>query len=488
MSPERDDFVGPLEKPSVWTTLKGIAKGLRVEGIGHVMWAVHDVHGQLRMLKVPAYYVPRCRSRLLSTTSLLQTYVGETIHIDAAKLVLSGIEGDRTRGAVQAFVDSNNNLPTLTAYQYGGLSSGTEALSATISLVNDNNSNLTEAEKELLRWHYRLGHLSFHKVKFLFRTGVLARSAGARRLHTAACKSSHTLKCAACLYGKQTRRPVPGKRSSVVRDVQGALKKDDLVPGQRVAVDYFVCSTKGRLFTSRGKTPPKEMYDGGCIFVDHASGYIWIEFQPHLNSHETLRAKEAFELHCRDFGVVPQMYQADQGPAFTSAAFQDKLSAFEQVIRFAGASGHHQNGTAERAISTIMSLARTMMLHAAVHWPDMADPELWPMACRHAVFLYNHVPRPETGLAPIDIFSCTRWEQSKFHDIHVWGAPCYLLDKQLADGSGIKVPRWKPRSTRCVYMGMSPDHACTVPLVLNPETGVISAAFNVVIDDWFATV
>ena len=62
----------------------------------------------------------------------------------------------------------------------------------------------------------------------------------------------------------------------------------------------FVCLTKGRhvLFTLGGKTPPREMFISGCIFVDHALGYVWIEFQPHLNLHETLCAKKAFTIHC----------------------------------------------------------------------------------------------------------------------------------------------------------------------------------------------
>lgn len=37
-------------------------------------------------------------------------------------------------------------------------------------------------------------------------------------------------------------------------------------------------------------------------------------------------------------------------------------------------------------------------------------------------------------------------------------------------------------------MGSSDKHASTVPLVLNPETGVISPQFHVVVDEWFATI
>jgi hypothetical protein len=70
------------------------------------------------------------------------------------------------------------------------------------------------------------------------------------------------------------------------------------------------------------------------------------------------------------------------------------------VTSFAGAGVHHHNGTAEHAIQTIMNMSCTMMLHAAIHWPDVADLTLWPMVVAHAVYLYNHMPALDTG------FSC----------------------------------------------------------------------------------
>jgi len=39
-----------------------------------------------------------------------------------------------------------------------------------------------------------------------------------------------------------------------------------------------------------------------------------------------------------------------------------------------------------------------------------------------------------------------------------------------------------------MYMGNSPKHASTIPLILNPESGAITAQFHIVFDDWFATV
>ena len=168
------------------------------------------------------------------------------------------------------------------------------------------------------------------------------------------------------------------------------------------------------------------MYTGGAIYVDMATNLVHVEFQHHLNTHETLVATAEFERMCLDACVIPQEYLSDNGSAFTSREYMAHLRQFSQLCRFAGVGAHHHNGVAERAIQTIMSIARTMMLHAAIHWPDMADPSLWPMAVQHAEGLHNHVPSPSTGLCPHDLFFKTRWSQAKFHDLHVWGCPVYM--------------------------------------------------------------
>ena len=487
ISPDPEDFNGTLTPPGAITRLKGIARGLQIKGKGEVTWAIHDTDGNLRMIKVPAFYVPGIKVRLLSTTSLLQTYQNETIKVESHRLTFCGIKGDPSRGAVIALVNPQNNLPTSGAFNANDPFKAADALISTISEVHDANHNLSESEKELLRWHYRLGHIGFKKIQFLLRTGVLSHTESSRRLHQAACKIVNYPKCAACQYGKQHRRPIPGTTpSSVVRDRVHALKSDNLHPGQRVSVDHFINSTKGRLTTSAGKTKDDDMFTGGCIFVDHASGYIHVEMQVHLNSHETLKAKAKFEQLCRSYGIIPQEFLADNSKVFTSAEFSKNLSEFKQVMNFAGVGAHHHNGIAERNIRTIMAIARTMMLHAAVHWPAVADATLWPLAVDHAVFLVNHVPDPRTGLSPCDVFTKTRWEQKKLNNLHVWGCPVYVLDKMISDGR--KLPRWTPRSTRTINMGFSPKHSITVPLVLNPDTGYITAQFHVVFDDWFATV
>ena len=58
--------------------------------------------------------------------------------------------------------------------------------------------NLDDAQKELLKWHDRLGHVSFRRVQFLMRMGILAKSEATRRLHAKACKLTYIPMCAAC--------------------------------------------------------------------------------------------------------------------------------------------------------------------------------------------------------------------------------------------------------------------------------------------------
>ena len=487
ISPDRGDFVGPISTTGPIKRLRGISKGLSIMGEGHIMWMFLDTEGKLRSIKVPGYYTPDSKIRLLSTTSLLQSYPNEKISVEAHQMVLSGDPGSAL-GSIVARVNPSNNLPTSSAFRYDLGTSGPNAFAVTLSEVSNSNINLNEPEKELLRWHHRLGHINFKKVQFLLRSGVLSHSEAARRLHAAACKVTavNYPKCAACQFGKQCRKPSPGVTTSAVTDRAGILTQGDLFPGQRISVDHFSCSTKGRLFTSRGKTSDSTMYSGGCIFVDHASKFVHVEFQSQLNTHETAKAKELFELACRDHGVVPQSYQSDNGTAFTSAGFKAHLLNFSQIIRFAGAGAHHQNGTAERSIRTVTSIARTMMLHAAIHWPEVADPALWPMAVAQAVYLVNRVPDPATGWSAFDLFARQRWNQNKFLDLNVWGCPAYVLEKRIADG--LKIPRWEPRSHRSIYMGVSQKHASSVALLLNPDTGAITPQFHVVFDNWFATI
>ena len=325
----KKDFVGPIEPlEDEEMQLSGVAQEVKVEGTGHVKWSMMDESGGLRTFVLPALHVPLSTIRLLSTTHLLQTYPGESITQTYSSVRLSGIKDDPKRRSIRVHIDPENNLPQCYGYTDKGIKKATRAMANTVSCVDDANLNLSAPSKEWLKWHYHLGHVSFCKLQMLSRSGVLAATESAKRLHTAICKLVTPPLCAACQYGRQKLRSSPGQKTIKIQDNEGALKRENLFAGQCVSADHFVNSTKGRLLTSKGKTKEDKMYSGGCIFVDHASGYVFVAFQTHLNTHETLKAKDAFEKHCSDVGVVVQQYHTDNGSAFTSAKYTDHLKQF----------------------------------------------------------------------------------------------------------------------------------------------------------------
>jgi hypothetical protein len=115
ISNERSDFVGPLDE-ALTAHLRGLAYGVRIEGVGHVAWTFLDCRGMLRTLKLPAYYVPTAGIRLLSTSSLLQEYPNEFLHADKSGVRLSGtfgapVGGQRATNGIQATLDAQTNLP-----------------------------------------------------------------------------------------------------------------------------------------------------------------------------------------------------------------------------------------------------------------------------------------------------------------------------------------------------------------------------------------
>eukprot|EP00957_Ditylum_brightwellii_P086595 6588831-Ditylum_brightwellii.AAC.1 len=101
---------------------------------------------------------------------------------------------------------------------------------------------------------------------------------------------------------------------------------------------------------------------------------------------------------------------------------------------------HHQNAVAEYAIGSVVHSACTMLLHAAIYWPDKTDFLCWPFALQYAADLWNHMPDIQSGLSPIDKFSGTVNDHTHFLSPHVWGCPMYVLDTKLQDGK--KLPKW----------------------------------------------
>ena len=68
--------------------------------------------------------------------------------------------------------------------------------------TNPGNINLTEAQKLLMTWHFRLGHFNLKAVQLLLKTVILGDSPAPR-----SASKCDLPKCPSCQYGKAKRRP-----------------------------------------------------------------------------------------------------------------------------------------------------------------------------------------------------------------------------------------------------------------------------------------
>ena len=106
---------------------------------------------------------------------------------------------------------------------------------------------------ELMRWHYRLGHLSFKKIKVLCALGILPRKL----------LKVQAPKCSACIYGAMTKVPWRSKgHQSSINDITECT-----APGQCVSIDQLESSTPGFIAQLKGRLT-KDRYQAATIFVD----------------------------------------------------------------------------------------------------------------------------------------------------------------------------------------------------------------------------
>ena len=151
------------------------------------------------------------------------------------------------------------------------------------------------------------------RIQSALQLGALATPQSQKAIQISSSKCAIPI-CAACQFGKGQRKPLPGKvKQSHDAETTGNTKKDKLFASDSVALDHFVCSQKGRLFGSAGKTADLSMYSGAAIFVDAATNYIHPEFQTGLWADGTIQAKHHFESTLTDLGVRVQSYQTDKG-------------------------------------------------------------------------------------------------------------------------------------------------------------------------------
>jgi hypothetical protein len=224
-----------------------------------------------------------------------------------------------------------------------------------------------DPQTEMLRWHYRLDHLPFKKIKGMAELGLLPK-----RLAQVT-----SPKCTGYMFGYMTNKPCRSKGKKPKRVGHVATS-----PGQMVSVDQLESSASGFISQLKGRLT-RRRYNASTVFVDHFSRMSYVHLQESLISVDTVEAKEAFEAFARNMGVRIQHYHADNG-RFSDNGFMNAVNKQQQNIYFCGVNAHFQNGLAYKIIRDLPEQARTMLLHAKSRWPKVISIHLWPDALRSA--------------------------------------------------------------------------------------------------------
>jgi hypothetical protein len=174
--------------------------------------------------------------------------------------------------------------------------------------LSSTNQNLTGGQKLLLHWHNRFGHLNLPAVQQILRNVPFLSDK-----YTAASKCDmRSIKWTICEFAKGHRRAIKSAKTVPVVDYTGALTAEHLMPGVQISVDHIDSRLLGCTFDSYDRAL-SSTYKGGCMFVDHATGYMHVEHQVGFSAVETIRAKHAFESMALVYGVTIESYLTDGG-------------------------------------------------------------------------------------------------------------------------------------------------------------------------------
>jgi hypothetical protein len=208
-------------------------------------------------------------------------------------------------------------LPRLTLFTPGHAE---PALKAFFTLFHSSNRNLSPWAKISLKWHHKLGHASFSLISSLGARGYLDKQA----LALADSSPSDTPKCEACRYGRQVKRPDGTTTTRKNPDRIGALKLDQLKPGQTIFCDQLESRVRGRLLHTAGREPTSSRFCGTTVFCDAASNYIHVEHQVTLNASDTINSKLCFERTEKEMGVTVDAYHTEK-PRYFGPNFSPRL-------------------------------------------------------------------------------------------------------------------------------------------------------------------
>ena len=247
----KSDFIEPPKR--VDRKVKGIKGHANATHRGTLKWHIEDDHGLVHVMVIKgAYLIPDTVTRILSPQHLAQQADDHYPMAEGTGALTTSknitLFWAQRRFAKIVPLDSTMNVG-LTTTASGERSF--RAFCATVTVPKTKQTNIftthiipddqeptsLDPHDELLRWHYRLGHLPFDCIRQLALKGQLPKC-------LLSCKKPF---CSASQYGKMTKRPwrVKGDDKKATKTVTR--------PGQIVLVDQMESNTPGLIAQLKGK-------------------------------------------------------------------------------------------------------------------------------------------------------------------------------------------------------------------------------------------
>jgi hypothetical protein len=172
VTPYMEDFISPLITTDQPKIMKGIAKGLQIQGIGTVKYQLLDDNGESYTITTQAYYTPDAKRRIFSPQAYFQDLGSKATTMqnkDSIKLQVG-------KQVVTILYNELNNLPTLKLSNYGKACEKEHSkqnfnIETSLCVTDSENQNLTGAQKELLRFHFHLGHINMACIQLALKSG-----------------------------------------------------------------------------------------------------------------------------------------------------------------------------------------------------------------------------------------------------------------------------------------------------------------------------
>ncbi len=159
ITPHRGDFLDGHFKPLSNATIGGLTSASVVTGIGRISWNMVDMHHNHMTIETEAILVPGGDVRLLSPQHYFQLAKGGRLQADRDFLTMTSPSGSQS--VVFPYSNTNNlpiaheaNVAALLVPDFAPFTD--QAIYAAVT--DEANQNLTRAQKDLLLWHWQLGH------------------------------------------------------------------------------------------------------------------------------------------------------------------------------------------------------------------------------------------------------------------------------------------------------------------------------------------